>query len=455
VDHSTVIIGAGPTGLGTAYHLDGDYLILEREGRPGGLCRSNVEGPGFVFDYAGHIIFSQDAYYRQLLDALLPDNIHWQDREAWVHSKGVYTRYPFQASTFGLPVEVVKECVLGAVDAIHNTRNLPEPRTFEEWIARFWGDGIARHFMVPYNRKLWAVPLSEMAFDWLGGRVPQPNLEEILEGALRPQPKPMGPNARFGYPLRGGFESLVRGLAGAVGPIRPSSAVTRISLARRTVTVNGRDEIAFGALVSTMPLPELEAALDGAPPRAVREAFARLRTTSILCVNLGVDRAGVTDKHWIYYPEDTVFHRIFVQSNASPHNAPRGTSSFIAEVSYGPNKPIARDGLVERVRRDAVSVGFLKPSDDVISASVYDLPYAYVVPTVTRLRDVETIKCWLEEHDVYTAGRFGEWAYYNSDHSILAGRKLAERLNAARRGGPTETPPGAGEPARAGGKAAA
>jgi UDP-galactopyranose mutase len=452
VDYSTLIIGAGPTGLGTAYHLDGDYLILEREDRPGGLCRSNVEGPGFVFDYAGHIIFSQDPYYQQLLNALLPDNVHWQNREAWVRSKGVYTRYPFQASTYGLPVEVVKECMLGAVDAIHNTRNLPDPTNFQEWIYRFWGDGIAKHFMIPYNRKIWAVPLTEMAFDWLGGRVPQPNLDEIVEGALRPQPKPMGPNARFGYPLHGGFESLVQGLVRMVGPIRPSSRVSRISLARRTVTVNGEDEIAFGSLVSTMPLPELEAALDEAPPRSVREAFARLRTTSILCVNVGVDRADVTDKHWIYYPEDTVFHRIFVQSNASPHNAPAGTSSFIAEISYGPNKQVAREGLVEGVRRDAVAAGFLRPSDGIVSASVYDLPYAYVVPTTTRLRDVETIKLWLEQHDVYTAGRFGEWAYYNSDHSILAGLKLAERLNAARRG---DAPVAAGAPARAGGKVAA
>jgi len=87
----------------------------------------------------------------------------------------------------------------------------PAPRNFEEFIYQVWGRGIAKHFAIPYNRKLWAVPLNEMETSWLGGRVPMPNLEEVLDGALSPVRKPMGPNARFGYPLRGGFQALMNG----------------------------------------------------------------------------------------------------------------------------------------------------------------------------------------------------------------------------------------------------
>ncbi len=38
-----------------------------------------------------------------------------------------------------------------------------------------------------------------------------PELGDMIEGALQPVPKPMGPNARFGYPLRGGFQALMNG----------------------------------------------------------------------------------------------------------------------------------------------------------------------------------------------------------------------------------------------------
>jgi UDP-galactopyranose mutase len=71
--------------------------------------------------------------------------------------------------------------------------------------------GIAKHFAIPYKRKLWTVLLDQMETSWLGGRVPIPDLEEMIEGALQPVPKPMGPNARFGYPLRGSFQSLMDG----------------------------------------------------------------------------------------------------------------------------------------------------------------------------------------------------------------------------------------------------
>ncbi len=64
---------------------------------------------------------------------------------------------------------------------------------------------------MPYNRKLWTVPLTEIETSWLGGRVPLPDLAEMIEGAVEPSKKPVGPNARFGYPLRGGFQALMDG----------------------------------------------------------------------------------------------------------------------------------------------------------------------------------------------------------------------------------------------------
>ncbi len=69
-----------------------------------------------------------------------------------------------------------------------------------------------------------------METSWLGGRVPLPDVEEMLEGALQPVPKPMGPNARFGYPLRGGFQALMNGFLPHIkDQLRLNSRVTRVS----------------------------------------------------------------------------------------------------------------------------------------------------------------------------------------------------------------------------------
>ena len=89
-------------------------------------------------------------------------------------------------------------------------------------------------------------------------------------------------------------------------------------------------------LISTMPLPELIRRIGDEAPAEVRRAAAGLRHVSVRCVNLGIGRENITDKHWIYYPEDTIFHRIFVQGNASPHCNPPGGFGLTCEISYSP-----------------------------------------------------------------------------------------------------------------------
>ena len=430
-----IVVGAGPTGLSATYHLGGDALLLERSANVGGWCRSIVDG-GFTFDYAGHIMFSNDPYVHKLYDLLLGDNVHWQEREAWIYSKNVYTRYPFQGALYGLPPEVIKECVMGAIEARYGKAGelasvKREPRNFEEFIYQVWGSGIAKHFAIPYNRKLWAVPLSEMETSWLGGRVPLPNLEEMIDGALKPVPKPMGPNARFGYPLRGGFQTLMDGFLPLIGDrIQFNAEVVEISPTKRRLRLADGSTYSYDALVSTMPLPKLVQAIGPAAPKAVQAAAKRLRHVSVRCVNIGVAREKLTEKHWIYYPEDTVFHRIFVQGNASPHCNPPGGFGLTCEITYSEYKPLPCSGqeLIQRCINDCRKVGIFNADDEVIVANEVDMPYAYVVYDHERADNVNTIRLWLAKHDILLAGRYSEWEYYNSDHAFLAGKRVAESV---------------------------
>jgi UDP-galactopyranose mutase len=43
-------------------------------------------------------------------------------------------------------------------------------------------------------------------------------------------------------------------------------------------------------------------------------------------------------------------------------------------------------------------------------------------------RNAAIIRAWLEEHDILLAGRYSEWAYYNSDHAFLAGKKATDQV---------------------------
>jgi UDP-galactopyranose mutase len=477
-----VVVGAGPTGLSAAYHLGQDAVLLEQADRVGGWCRS-VEDGGFTFDMAGHIMFSNDPYVHEMYQMLLGDNVHWQDREAWIFSKGVFTRYPFQGALYGLPSDVIKECIVGAIEArfgpltakkpaadkgVIGDYTGPErrgmfeplmkangnrkrvytgaerrlnahkgtPRNFEEFIYKVWGAGIAKHFAIPYNQKLWAVPLSEMETSWLGGRVPLPNLEEMIEGALSPSPKPMGPNARFGYPLRGGFQALMNGfLPQLAGELRLETKVVAVSPSQHTVTLSDGSVLPYEYLISTMPLPALVRVMGSEAPADVRKAAGGLRHVSVRCVNIGVGREQLTDKHWIYYPEDTVFHRIFVQGNASPYCNPPGGFGLTCEITYSPSKPLPCDGdaLIQRCIEDCHRVGFFTPDDPIWVANQVDMPVAYVVYDHDRAKNVSLIREWLSANDIVLAGRYAEWEYYNSDHAFVAGKKAAEQVAELRR----------------------
>jgi UDP-galactopyranose mutase len=484
------IIGAGPTGLSAAYHLGRDAILIEQADRVGGWCRS-IEDHGFTFDMAGHIMFSTDPYVHEMYQMLLGDNVHWQDREAWIYSKEVFTRYPFQGALYGLSPDVIKECIVGAIEARFGSLNAkkpaadkginadytgPErrgmfeplmkvndvrkrtytgaerrlnahkgsPKNFEEFIYKVWGAGIAKHFAIPYNQKLWAVPLSEMETSWLGGRVPLPNLEEMIEGALSPSPKPMGPNARFGYPLRGGFQALMNGfLPRLMGELRLNTKVVAVSPSRHTATLSDGAVISYDYLISTMPLPALVRVMGSEAPPEVRKAAAGLRHVSVRCVNIGVGREKLTDKHWIYYPEDTVFHRIFVQGNASPHCNPPGGFGLTCEITYSSAKPLPCEGdaLIQRCIEDCHRVGFFTPDDPIWAANQVDMPVAYVVYDHERARNVNLIREWLSTNDIVLAGRYAEWEYYNSDHAFSAGKKAAEQVGELRQEAPFTVQP--------------
>jgi UDP-galactopyranose mutase len=497
-----IVVGAGPTGLSAAYHLGDDALLLEQNDRIGGWCRS-LEENGYTFDFAGHIMFSNDTYVHELYEKLLGDNVHWQDREAWIYSKNVYTRYPFQGALYGLPPQVIKECIMGAIEARYGslkpesgcqsaakpsangnghsshgsghtngngkvagvqvvqhgdvkdccadgvlessaplgapakngTNGSTEPKNFEEFIYKVWGAGIAKHFAIPYNRKLWAVPLSEMETSWLGGRVPLPNLEEMIDGALHPVPRPMGPNARFGYPLRGGFQALMNGfLPHLEGRLRLNTKVLAVSPSQRTITLSDGTVLPYEHLISTMPLPVLIRAMGEEAPVEIKEAVSKLRHVSVRCVNLGVGREKLTEKHWIYYPEETVFHRIFVQGNASPYCNPPGGFGLTCEITYSPHKPLPCDGdaLIQRCIDDCKQVGIIGNDDPIWAANQVDMPYAYVVYDHARAASVRVIREWLAEQGISLAGRYSEWEYYNSDHAFIAGKKAAEHAQTLR-----------------------
>ena len=73
-----------------------------------------------------------------------------------------------------------------------------------------FGNGIAEHLMIPYARKIWTIEPREMEFGWIDRRVPTPDVERIIAGAVSDDVGQVGATSHFWYPKDGGIEALPR-----------------------------------------------------------------------------------------------------------------------------------------------------------------------------------------------------------------------------------------------------
>jgi protoporphyrinogen oxidase len=360
------------------------------------------------------------------------------ERKARIFSHGALTRYPFQANLHGLPADVVKECLLGFIEAWKQWpaagQGEPPPRNFEDFCLKKFGAGISRHFMIPYNHKLWGVHPREITAAWCTRFVPIPKLEDVVAGAVGASPPEMGYNIGFLYPREGGIETMTRALVGKMrtdlGETRLGTSPDVIDVETRTIELGG-ERIPWRAIVATLPLPELLRRIRGLPAD-VEQAASQLRCTPVRYFNLATRTPVRADWHWIYVPEEKYpFYRVGVYTNAIPAMAPRGNGSLYVELSDRGPRPTG--AALDAVRRDTaaalVAAGAIASPDDVLFADLEELTYAYVVFDDNYYPATELIRGWLERHGIYPRGRYGFWTYNSMEDCILAGREVAATID--------------------------
>lgn len=424
----TVIIGAGIAGLGALSRLNEGNVqctVLEKENRIGGLCRTESCN-GFQFDYTGHLLHFRNDIFKSKVFSVLADNIDHRQRNAWIYSKNVYTKYPFQANLYGLPTDVIVECIY-EYSRRHFNPYTDQISNFREWIDAYFGSGIARHFMVPYNSKIYRTDLSELSPDCGGRFVPQSDLKLLLQGALGDVSgvNGLGYNSDFYYPVRGGIEVLVKALA-ANTKISVNEKVEKINLQNKTISTSKGRVLPYEKIISTQPLNELVDCINCVPDQ-IRSYGEKLKYVSVLNINLGIS-SNVSDKHWVYVPEDNyLFHRIGFPHNFSDYMAPKNHSSIYIEISYDSQKGINIQKAMEQSVSNLLKLKLLQHPEQIAVKNIIDITYAYVIFDHNRQKCLSAIKDYLKSEGIYTAGRFGSWDYFSMEDAFMDGWNTASK----------------------------
>lgn len=402
----TLVVGAGPAGLGAALVLDGaDSLVVEALDRPGGLGRS-VTRDGFTFDHGVHVLWSPhpeiEALYR---DVLGPDAVAHRGRMR-VHMSGSTCRYPIQSHLDDLPVAVGGPLVAG----IERARG-GDPGDFLGWCRANHGDALTDAFFRPYNAKVWACDPATLTSSWVSSRVPKAGGK--------------GSATNFLYPRTGGVQTFLDRLAARVTvPIRYDVRLVAIDAVRGVAHLDSGETIRYRRVLASVPLPRLAGMCIGIPDD-VLSASERLRASDVAIICLGVDRPSLGDgSHWDYVPDPAIpFQRVVYQSTIGPSNAPPGRSALMCEISHSPDRPLpgSRDSLVRSCVSGLVSLGILDDPESVSHASFLNAPGAYIPYTKARDENLPIVLEWLRGRDVVPIGRAGEWKYVNMDAAILSG----------------------------------
>lgn len=434
-----VILGAGPTGLGAAYRLNElgyqNWAIYERNSYIGGLATSFQDDAGFIYDIGGHVMFSHYPYFDQLVDKLLGSDYTEIQREAWVWMMDRFVPYPFQNNIRHLPKDAVYECIMGLMEAHRSPEKVKQARTFDELIDAQFGAGIAKHFMKPYNFKVWAHPVTHMSRDWLGERVAMPDLQRVLGNVLLERDDVgWGPNNRFKYPLYGGTGGLYnRFMPYIQDHLELNKSAVSIDAEAKTITFSDGEVVSYDILLSTMPLDLLVRKLTSAPD-SLRETVRYLEHSSGLIVGVGLNREIETSKCWMYFPEPSApFYRVTYLNQYSPHITPQsGQTLFLTETSYSAHKPEDKTTIVDRVVDGLIATQLMTEEDRERIATTYliDVDYSYPVPTVHRNTALAAVQPYLMERDIYSRGRFGGWRYEigNMDHSVMQGVEFVNHV---------------------------
>lgn len=426
-----VILGAGLTGLSTAYHLEQqgitDFKIYEKERMVGGLCRS-VEHDGFTFDYTGHLLHSNDNYFSTFLKQVVGlDAFNIIKRRSFIYSKGVYTHFPFQSNLYGLPHDVITECIEAFVK---RPTKIKKRESFYDWALRMFGAGIVKHFFVPYQEKIFAYESKKISASWTGRFVPQTDLKTMITGALQPQGcTDQGYNAQFLYPKKGGINSWITKLADKIiTPIATQYEVESIDIKNKIITFKNGDFESYDLLVTTIPLDVFLKLAQESSSQDIKKASKKLLCNAVVNFNLGIQKTDVSDKHWVYLPEKEFPHyRIGFYHNFSDTMAPPGCSSVYGEYAYlKQNEQHIKNNVADAIRKTKTLLGV---SDaQVIAQRMMFISHAYVIFDFWRERHLPEIHTQLVQQNIHSIGRYGAWKYASMQESVLDGKVMAEYI---------------------------
>lgn len=420
-EKKVVIIGAGIAGLAASYYLKQAGIasvIYERNSRPGGLSKS-FSIKDYYFDYGGHCTFTKDKELQEILEAGV--ECHESTAIGYNYKKGNWIKHPVQNNLCCLPTE---EKIAILQDFINKPDQ--QPQNYREWLLKTYGEYYTNNYPTLYTRKYWTVEPEMMETKWVGPRMYQSSLQEVLKGAFEMDTPEVHYSNGIRYPKNGGFELLLQNMI-HVSEIICDKHVVKIRPDDKIIEFQDGASIKYQTLISTVPLPEYVNLLPEINDLQ-KQAMARLNHTSLTLVSLGLKKVQDIPATTFYiYDEDILPARVYSPSVMS--GTGREHVSLQAEFYSSKFKPLTMtmDEIKERTVRQLIEIGVFEREHIEVSDVRYE-KYANIIFTPDIYDNRACVHELLKTNGIYYAGRFGDWDYLWTDQSMLSGKRAAQQI---------------------------
>lgn len=411
-----LIIGSGITGLSyAAFCGHSDYLILEKDDKIGGYCKTTCRN-GYVWDYSGHFFhFTNEEIKNYVMVSMNKNDLVEIIKETYIKYKNKLIDYPFQKNIHQLAKEELIDCLYDLF-----TIDQQSYSNFKEMLYVKFGKSIAEKFLIPYNSKLYACNLNTLDKDAMGRFFPYAEKEDIIRNFK--QEKNNSYNTSFIYP-KSGAVSYINSMLNYINTsnIKTNCEVRSININNHNVTTEKGEIIYYDRLVSTIPLPQL------LQKTGIKYDYSIYNWNQVLVFNLGFDTKGRDlTSHWIYFPESKYcFYRVGFYSNILSSDK----MSLYVEIGFKKDEIIDVNEWLSKVLFDLKEAGIVSDEEKLLDHESILMNPAYVHINTSCLDDVKLKKKKLNKSDVYTIGRYGSWTYCSIEDNIKEARTLAEQIN--------------------------
>lgn len=412
------VIGTGITGLASAHLLGDRYKVtlFEKADRPGGLIRCERVNDCLFHRVGGHVFNSRNPAVLDWFWSFFDRDKEFlkAKRNAKILLNGKLLGYPIENYLFQLDRPTV-DAIITDLLAIAQRGDQRQPEDFEHFEAFLlgnFGPTLYNLYFNPYNRKIWNTDLTKVPLAWLEGKLPMPNLKQILLSNIIKQEEGDMVHSTFFYARENGSQYIVDRLSQGLD-IRLNSPVSTLELNGKGVLVNGE---AFDHVIYTGDVRRLKDMVKGlnASGSAALEQVKELPsngTSNVFC------ETDPTDISWLYLPDPEVAaHRIIYTGTFAESNN-RGSDRMTCVVEFS-----GKHEQEFMVRQLAMLPGNLKPL-----AFNYE-PNSYVLQEPDTRQKVAAIKESLQPNRVFLAGRFSEWEYHNMDKAIEAAMEISQNF---------------------------